>query len=217
MTSFSAPLAAPRRRLLPALLVAAAVALAALVVPAAPAFAHDELVSTDPSADAVLDALPGQITLTFSADILDAEGSTVVQVTDASGASLTDGAPTVSGIDATQALAGPASGAVTVVWRVVSSDGHPIDGTFSFTVPAAPSPTATPTPTSTPTAVPSPEPTVTVTATPAPAETTAPASPLPWILLAIALLLVVGALVWLFVARGRRGSSDNGSAGTAGR
>lgn len=208
---------ARRRRSLPAVLAAAVVALAALVVPAAPAFAHDELVSTDPSADAVLDALPSQITLSYSADILDAEGATVIEVTDAAGTSLTDGAPTVSGTVVTQALAGPASGAVTVVWRVVSSDGHPIDGTFAFSVPAAPTPTATPTPTTTPSAAPSPEPTVTVTAAPAPAENTSEASLLPWILLAIALALVVGAVVWLAVARGRRSDSGSGSAGTAGR
>ncbi|WP_292900326.1 copper resistance protein CopC [Microbacterium sp.] len=213
MTSSSAP----RRRSLPAVLAAAVIALGALVIPAAPAFAHDELVSSDPSADAVLDALPSQITLTFSADILDAEGATVIQVTDAAGTALTDGAPTVAGTAVTQALAGPASGAVTVVWRVVSSDGHPIDGTFSFSVPAAPTPTATPTPTPTPTAVPSPEPTMTVTATPAPAENTSEASLLPWILLAIALVLVVGALVWLAVARGRRNGSTGGSAGTSER
>ncbi|WP_292894280.1 copper resistance CopC family protein [Microbacterium sp.] len=208
---------APRRRTLPAVLAAAAVALAALLVPASPAFAHDELVSSDPSADAVLDALPAQITLSYSADILDSEGATVIQVTDAAGTSLTDGAPTVSGTVVTQGLAGTASGAVTVVWRVVSSDGHPIDGTFSFTVPAAPTPTPTATPTTTPSATPTPEPTVTVTATSAPTENASEASPLPWILLAVALLIVVGLVVWLFVVRGRRGSAGSGSAGTAGR
>lgn len=208
---------APRRRTLPTFLAAAAVALAALLIPAAPASAHDELVSSDPSADAVLDALPPQITLTYSADILDADGATVIQVTDAAGTALTDGAATVSGTVVTQALAGPASGVVTVVWRVVSGDGHPIDGTFSFTVPAAPTPTATPTPTETPSATSTPEPTVTVTATPAPAESTSDASPLPWILLAVAAVLVVGALVWVALARGRGGSSGSGSAGSAGR
>ncbi|MBN9212281.1 MAG: hypothetical protein BGO45_04265 [Microbacterium sp. 71-36] len=202
---------------MPAVLAAAAVALAALLVPASPALAHDELVSSDPSADAVLDALPAQITLSYSADILDSDGASVIQVTDATGTSLTDGAPTVSGTVVTQALAGSASGAVTVVWRVVSSDGHPIDGTFSFTVPAAPTPTATATPTTTPSAAASREPTVTVTTTPAPAENASDASPLPWILLAVALLIVVGLVVWLLVARGRGGSSGSGSAGTAGR
>ena len=208
---------APRRRTLPAVLAAAAVALAALLVPASPALAHDELVSSDPSADAVLDALPAQITLSYSADILDSDGASVIQVTDATGTSLTDGAPTVSGTVVTQALAGSASGAVTVVWRVVSSDGHPIDGTFSFTVPAAPTPTATATPTTTPSAAASREPTVTVTTTPAPAENASDASPLPWILLAVSLRIVVGLVVWLLVARGRGGSSGSGSAGTAGR
>ena len=208
---------APRRRTLPAVLAAAAVALAALLVPASPALAHDELVSSDPSADAVLDALPAQITLSYSADILDSDGASVIQVTDATGTSLTDGAPTVSGTVVTQALAGSASGAVTVVWRDVSSAGHPIDGTFSFTVPAAPTPTATATPTTTPSAAASREPTVTVTTTPAPAENASDASPLPWILLAVALLIVVGLVVWLLVARGRGGSSGSGSAGTAGR
>ncbi len=82
----------------------------------------------------------------------------MIQVTDATGTPLTEGAPTVSGTVVTQALAGSASGAVTVVWRVVSSDGHPIDGTFSFTVPAAPTPTATVTPTTTPSATPTPSP-----------------------------------------------------------
>lgn len=208
---------APRRRSLPAVLAAAAVALAALLLPAAPAFAHDELVSSDPSADAVLDALPAQITLTYSADILDADSATVIQVTDAAGTALADGAPTVSGPVVTQALAGPASGVVTVVWRVVSGDGHPIDGTFTFTVPAAPTPTPTPTPTATPTSASTPQPTVTVTETPAPVETTSEASPLPWILLAVALLVVVGLVVWLFVVRGRGGTPGSGSAGTAGR
>ncbi|BAJ73092.1 uncharacterized protein, homolog of Cu resistance protein CopC [Microbacterium testaceum StLB037] len=211
---------APRRSLSTVLasLVLAVVAL--FVLPAAPAFAHDELVSTDPAADAVLDALPGQITFTYSADILTEEGTAVVEVTDADGASLTEGAPVVSGTDVTQTLAGAASGPVTVVWRVVSSDGHPIDGTFSFTVNAAsPTPTAT---TATPTAAPTPSETaLPTTATPdataTPSETVSTASPLPWILLVVALVIVAGAIVWLFVARGRRGSSGGGSAGTSGR
>jgi len=193
---------------------------AVFVLPAAPAFAHDELVSTDPPADAVLDALPGQITFTYSADILTEEGTAVVQVTDADGTSLTEGTPVVSGTDATQTLAGAASGPVTVVWRVVSSDGHPIDGTFSFTVNAAsPTPTAT---AATPTATPTPaETTAPATATPdataTPSESASDASPLPWILLVVALVIVAGAIVWLFVARGRRGSSGGGSTGTSGR
>lgn len=211
---------APRRRV-SAFVASLLVALVALLVlPASPAFAHDELVSTDPPADAVLDALPEQITFTYSADILTEQGTAVVEVTDATGASLTEGTPVVSGTDVTQTLAGSASGAVTVKWRVVSSDGHPIDGTFSFTVNAAtPTPTATAsTPTATPTAPATTTPTVaTPDATATPSETASSASPLPWILLVVALVIVAGAIVWLFVARGRSGSSGGGSTGTAGR
>ncbi len=212
---------APRRSvsaLLASLLLAVA---ALLVLPTAPAFAHDELVSTDPPADAVLDALPNQITFTYSADILAEEGTAVVEVTAADGTSLAEGSPVVAGTDVTQTLAGAASGAVTVKWRVVSSDGHPIDGTFSFTVNAA-SPTPTATPTLTPTGTPSASATTApATATPdttaTPSETVSTASPLPWILLIVALVIVAGAIVWLFVARGRRGSSGGGSTGTSGR
>ncbi|KTR95885.1 copper resistance protein CopC, partial [Microbacterium testaceum] len=107
-----------------ALLASLLLAVAALfVLPTAPAFAHDELVSTDPHADAVLDALPNQITFTYSADILAEEGTAVVEVTAADGTSLAEGSPVVAGTDVTQTLAGAASGPVTVKWRVVSSDG----------------------------------------------------------------------------------------------
>lgn len=210
---------APRRRTLPALLAAALLAVAAVLLPALPAAAHDELISTDPGADAVLDALPPQITFSYSAEVLTDAGATVVEVTDASGASLTDGAPQVSGTEVTQALAGTASGAVTVKWRVVSSDGHPIDGEFGFTVPAAaPTPSAAPT---APTATPTPTPTASASAasTPSDEPTTAPvdeasaASPLPWILLAVALVIVAGVLVYVFASRGRRNTADGGPAG----
>ncbi|MDU0347070.1 copper resistance protein CopC [Microbacterium sp. KSW2-29] len=214
MTSSSAP----RRRSLPAALASLLLAAAVLLVPASPASAHDELVSTDPSADAVLETLPERITLTFSADVLTDAGATVIEVTDAAGTSLADGAPEPAGAEVTQALAGPASGAVTVKWRVVSSDGHPIDGSFAFTVPeAAPTPTATPTtPASTspsPAASASAAPTEAATPTAAPVEESSAASPLPWILLAVALVIVAGVLVYVFASRGRRNTAGGGTAG----
>lgn len=208
---------APRRRTLPAVLAAAFLAAAALLVPALPAAAHDELIGTDPAADAVLEALPAQITLSYSADVLTDAGATVIEVTDAAGTSLTDGAPKASGAEVTQALAGPASGTVTVAWRVVSSDGHPIDGEFAFSVPeSSPTPTPTATPSASPTAAPSEA--ATPAASPeepsaAPVEAAAPASPLPWILLAVALVIVAGVLVYVFASRGPRNTAEGGGAG----
>ena len=104
------------------------------VAVAAPASAHDELIGTDPADGAVVETLPGELTLTYSGVLLTGDGATEISVTDAAGTDLTTGDPVVDGVRVTQALAGSPSGAVEVAWRVVSSDGHPISGTFSFSV-----------------------------------------------------------------------------------
>jgi methionine-rich copper-binding protein CopC len=216
--SISAPL--PRLTRLPALLLALLLAMAGLLMAAAPASAHDQLVSTDPVADSTLDALPAELTLTYSADILAEPGATLVQVTDATGADIADGDPVVSGATVTQALTPGATGAVSVVWKVVSSDGHPIDGAFGFTVAAAePAPTdaASPTPSDTPepmmTTMASPSPTLTSAA---PADDDADAPNLWWLLVVIVVLVVV-AVVWFVVARRRRSGGDATSGSAAGR
>jgi len=116
-----------------------------LSVTAAPAFAHDELLGADPAAGAQLEALPESLTLTFSGVLLDEPGATAVVVTDAAGISLTDGDPVLDGTSLTQPLSAETAGIVTVIWRVVSSDGHPISGEYTFTVgDGTASPVATP-------------------------------------------------------------------------
>jgi methionine-rich copper-binding protein CopC len=196
-------------RLTHRLAIVAAVLLVAfaMLLPASPAQAHDELLGSDPAANATIDALPGQLTLTFSAKIAADEGASVVEVTDAAGTALTAGTPTVRDNVVTQPLSGEASGAVTVLWKVVSSDGHPISGEFAFTVTSAPTPTAEPTettePTPTPTAGPS------ETATPTPTVTGEPAASdvsnaLPWVIAGLLALALVGAVVYLLVSRSRR-------------
>lgn len=198
-------LSAPVSALVAALLVAFAVVLGT----ASPAQAHDELLGSDPAADSSLDALPAQLTLTFSAEIADDEGASVVEVTDAAGTALTAGAPVVNDNVLTQPLAGEASGAVTVLWKVVSSDGHPISGEFSFTVAGAPAPTPAPTETTAPTpsetATAAPTETVepTPTATRAPASDDAP-SAWPWVIAGVLALALVAAVVYLLVSRSRR-------------
>jgi copper resistance protein C len=196
----------PLRRRLAALTAALLLAAGGVLV-ASPASAHDELVSTDPAADATLDALPDQLTLTFSGELATDPGATELQVTDAAGANLADGDPLVEGTVVTQALAGAASGVVTVLWKVVSSDGHPISGEFAFSVPTAPTPTTTATPTATaspsPSETPTVEPTPTPTADPVPADSGNAA--LPWIIGGLLLLaLIGGAVVYLLTSRARR-------------
>jgi len=186
---------------------------------ASPAHAHDELLGSDPAAGSAVDAVPAQLTLTFSAEIADDPGASVVEVTDADGASLSGGEPTVRDNVLTQPLDGDASGAVKVLWKVVSSDGHPISGEFSFTV------AGSPTPTPTQTAAPGPTPTTTtpsVTASPTPTATSDPVSDegstaLPWIIAGVLALALAGAVVYLLVSRARRQKAlENSRGGAAG-
>jgi methionine-rich copper-binding protein CopC len=139
------------------------------------ALAHDDLVSSTPAAGSTVTSVPREVSLTFSAAI--GEQFAQVAVVAADGTAYQSGAPVVRGDTVTQAVDGlPAQAALSVNYRVVSSDGHPISGSVPFTVDAAvePSPTAEPTaePAATPAATPDP-----VAATPEPATETADATP----------------------------------------
>ena len=127
-------------------------------------------------------------------------------MTDAAGTSLVAGAPVANDNVLTQPLQGTASGVITVLWKVVADDGHPVSDQFTFTVTPAATPTATPTPTpsqtSTPTATPEQSATPTPSATPVAAEDSSDA--LPWIIGGLILAAVLGAIVYLLVSRARR-------------
>ncbi|MFC5338627.1 copper resistance protein CopC [Leucobacter denitrificans] len=124
---------APQRRLtrIKALGIAGtfALVLAALFAPASPALAHDQLVNTVVVTDE--SGATEAVRMTFSNNVL--EMGTEVLITDAADADVTSGEPEVSGPDVTQAVTpGLPDGTYNAVWRVVSSDGHPIEGGFSF-------------------------------------------------------------------------------------
>ena len=107
--------------------------LAALLLLGAPAQAHDTLLESDPEDGASLETSPEAITLTYSADIL--EVSPLVRVTDESGEQIAEITPSVDGPVVTATLEEPLpAGENTIQWRVVSSDGHPIEGTLTVTV-----------------------------------------------------------------------------------
>ncbi|GAB2463508.1 hypothetical protein GCM10007967_17270 [Xylanimonas ulmi] len=131
-------------RALSALLVALLAVGAALVGLAAPASAHDRLVSSDPADGTTLDAVPAAVTLTFSEQVL--ETGTQVVVT-ADGVDVGAQPAQVDGVTVTAPLPPDAPhGAYQVAWRIVSADGHPVEGSLTFTVAApAPSPVAEPT------------------------------------------------------------------------
>lgn len=110
-----------------------AVAVVALFATAVPASAHDKLISSDPASDQKLAEAPAEVSLTFSADVLDM-GAAVV-VSDADGTEWVSAVPTVDGPTVTAVLdPGMPDAGYEIRWRVVSSDGHPISGVVPFTV-----------------------------------------------------------------------------------
>lgn len=131
------PLARPAAAAL--LVGAAAFAAFPALGTAAPAYAHDQLVDTVLELDPA-DGSAEAVRLTFSNSII--EVGTEVVVTAPDGSDATDGEPLVDGPEVTQALqADLTPGAYSGAWRVVSSDGHPIEGMFTLTVPESGEPT----------------------------------------------------------------------------
>lgn len=122
-------------RVLPrAATAAAAVLLAAvlgLLLPASGAFAHDDLLGSKPAAGETVEQ-PGPVVLRFSANVLGL-GSTV-KIQDAEGNDWNDGETRIVDDAMIQKIRpGAPAGEYTVLWRAVSSDSHPIEGTYSFT------------------------------------------------------------------------------------
>lgn len=136
--------------------LAAALAAALLFVPAAPAAAHNSLKAATPAKNAQLATAPTEITLEFLQK-LDPAFTTIV-LSDAAQQKIPTGEPMVTGATGTISIDGPLpNGTYTVAYRVVSADGHPVQGSYPFTVadpagaeaPAPVSPAAEPDPTAT--------------------------------------------------------------------
>jgi len=103
-----------------------------VVVPLTPAFAHNYLVSTTPASDSTVSVQPDNITLVTNDVLINVPASNVLSVTDSAGRFYGDGCATVKGVSiSTKAQLG-ATGDYTVQWRVVSADGHPVSGSWSF-------------------------------------------------------------------------------------
>ena len=121
--------------------VIAAIALVvAGILPAQSAFAHAELESSNPEANSVIGAAPEVISLTFGEKLMIMEGeaeANQVQVTDSSNARVDNGDFQVTGEVLTVSLKPDlADDSYLVTYRVVSEDGHPIEGILEFEVSA---------------------------------------------------------------------------------
>jgi methionine-rich copper-binding protein CopC len=126
------------------MLLAVAVLLLAVLLPGTPAWAHTALVSADPAADATLSKAPTAVTLVFS-QTLNPDFTTIV-LSDAAARRIPSSAPTVGDATGSVTVGQPlGNGVYTVAYRVVSRDGHTVQGSYPFTVadPALPAATTT--------------------------------------------------------------------------
>lgn len=127
-------------------LLATSAAMAALVLLAPSAWAHNEVVATSPEDGGTVVALPATLSVTFSEQLDPSQTQIAVTLSGA----LVDGlpAPAVDGNRIEQDLTDAAvPGEYVLAYRVVSTDGHPVSGTLGFTVDApvqAPVPGAPP-------------------------------------------------------------------------
>lgn len=127
---------------IPRALLVLIVSLLVLVGPVGTASAHDELVSSSPAAEATVSTTPTEVVLTFT-NPPSGIGAEII-VSDGTGATWSEGPVAVVNNTAVQALRpGAPAGTYTTQWRVVSSDDHPIEGTYTFTSQAAQAGTST--------------------------------------------------------------------------
>ena len=102
--------------------------------PASPAHAHAVLESSVPAGSSVLDTAPTDITLDFDEPVTVEPGA--IRLLDSAGKQITLGAPE-RGTDASVVVSSVPDlkdGAYVVAWQVISQDGHPASGAFTFQV-----------------------------------------------------------------------------------
>ncbi|MDQ4085810.1 MAG: copper resistance protein CopC [Actinomycetota bacterium] len=108
-------------------------ALCAVSGAAATAYAHTELDNAVPAADVRVEKTPGSVQLNFTEPV-DADLASVV-VRGPNGQDLAAGPVRQSGPGVIQPItAAPRPGTVEVAYRVVSLDGHPVSGSYTFEV-----------------------------------------------------------------------------------
>ena len=204
-----------RRSAAPRAILVGLVTAVALLLGTSAASAHDTVIGTAPGDGETLTTAPTQVTVETSA-VPQSIGSRMV-ITASDGTVLFDGEPTIADRVASVELPAVANDSYQVAWRLVSSDGHPIDGTFGFVVddPAAVAPTEDPTTdAATPTADETTAPATTDVApsedstTATAADTTDDGSSTSWIPVALIVVVIAG-LVLLVLFRRRSALQDN--------
>ncbi|GAA4587922.1 methionine-rich copper-binding protein CopC [Actinoplanes octamycinicus] len=181
-------------------LLLALAAVLTLLLPAAPAWAHNSLVEATPAKNATLKKAPAAVKLRFLDTLAD---STKLAVTAADGSTPAQSPATVSGKTISLTFTEPLpNGVYTVAYQVAAGDGHVTESSYKFTV-AAPV-AATSAPAGAPAGVPSSAAPAATSPSAAPAaEPVADDSDGPWLGLAagLGILVLAGAAGFVFLRR----------------
>jgi copper resistance protein C len=116
--------------------VTVALAIAGVLALGGPAAAHNQIVSSTPSPNETLTALPAQFAIETNEALLDIGGTGrgfAFEIRDAHGTFYEDGCVTIvdDNMFTTARLGAP--GKYTIIFQIVSADGHAVSGTIPFT------------------------------------------------------------------------------------
>ena len=106
-----------------------------LAVTTTPAIAHTKLLTSDPAAGSLVESWPTEISLTFDEDLISVgdEKSNFLVVNNAVGDQISADDEVLTGSQIKVSLdPNTVTGPVLVYYRVVSADGHPVEGEYSF-------------------------------------------------------------------------------------
>ena len=98
--------------------------------------AHTKLISSSPDVGSEIDNWPNQIILEFDEDLisLDTEKSNFVVANNALGDQISEPDEVINGNSISVTLSpNEVKGPVLIYYRVISADGHPIEGEYKFT------------------------------------------------------------------------------------
>lgn len=115
------------------------------------AFAHTSLLTQTPLGNSTVVELPKEIELVFDEELMDFGAGNNVVVTAPNGVEITKGRAKVVSSRLTRTMSAPTiNGKYTVEYRVVSADGHVVEGTYAFNLESKGAPSAEPSTSATP-------------------------------------------------------------------
>lgn len=113
----------------------AALAGLCLILSSPTSFAHGQIVTTYPLMDSVSSPTPSQVWIEFDGELQLIEGEVVntLKVIDSTGLVVSSEEAVIEGARiSTQVSDQSVGGVFTVQYRIVSEDGHPVEGSYTF-------------------------------------------------------------------------------------